>query len=347
MRTTEKILLFIAICVALAGSFTPQRAWAKDEIVAIVNDKVITQSDLEKFLGPVYAQYQQMYKGEELRTKLNDARQKGVERIVEEQLIQQEMDKTIAKSTSEDSKMSDKEKQYYKKVADHLTKIKSAEIEEIINEVKTRFDSNEEFEKALKDQNVTIADLKEKYRKQLMLKRFVDMEVTSRVNVPPQEVNEYYATHAKEIMFPEGVKIRHIFIAITKERDRRASKLLAQTVYEKLKKHEDFAALATQYSNAPNAQDGGEMGVIYKGQFGKEFDKEIFSLKAGELSDIVADGTGYHIFLLEERVAPRMPDIKEVYAKIRNDLFQKKIAAQYEEWISDLKKNAYVWVKEN
>jgi peptidyl-prolyl cis-trans isomerase SurA len=333
------VILFVAVCSCA-------QAQASDEIAAIVNEKIITQSDLEKYLTPIYAQYQQMYKGEELREKLNDAREKGLQRLIEETLMQQEIDKIVAKANSDDSKMSSKEKEYWKKMADRITKIENTEIEEVMSEVRNRFSSQEEFEKALAAQNMTVAGLREKYKKQLMLKRLVDMQVTSRANISPQEVEEYYKTHKEELMLPDGVQLRHIFIGITQTRDARAAKLLADTIEEKLKKGESFVSLAKEYSDAPNAEDGGEMGVIYKGQFGNDFDKVIFALKEGDVSEAVGDKMGYHIFYLEKKVPSHLPTLEEVYSKIRGQLFQQKAGELYQKWIDELKKNSYVWVKE-
>ena len=137
-------LLFYLTCgvCKVYGEAIEEKGEVVDKIVAVVGTDLITQSDLERVLFPVYGEYRQRYEGEELIRKMDEARREILNQMVEEKLI-------INAANDSDIEVSDQE------------------VDEKIEEVKQRFNSDEEFIEAMNRQNLTLRGLKKNYREEI------------------------------------------------------------------------------------------------------------------------------------------------------------------------------------
>jgi len=312
-------LLSLLRCGSLSASVV-------NEVVAVVNDEVITQNEVDIALIPVYAQLKSTRTAEEMKTpevfdKLNEARETILEELIENKLVVQEARKANAK-------------------------VDEYEVEDMLNDIKRKFASNEEFEEVIKSQGITIESLKQKYTEQIMARKIMGREVRSKVFVSPSEVTAYYNGHIDEFQTPEEVRVSNILIRedLTKGVFSE-SRGLADRIYGMLKKGDDFAVLAKKYSQGPNAANGGDMGFVKRGQLMRQIDVELFKLNPGEITPVIHTDLGYHIFKVGERKPVRIKMFDEVKEEIRSTLFAKKAAEKYKEWIEKLKKNAYIEVK--
>jgi len=113
----------------------------------------------------------------------------------------------------------------------------------------------------------------------------------------------------------------------------------------KMAEGEDFTKLAREYSQDPSAVDGGDMGYINKGQMMKKIDEVIFSLQPGEISETIETPVGYHVFKIVEVKEAGAESFDEARMQIENYLFQEKAKERFDEWMTNLKENAYISVK--
>lgn len=133
--------------------------------------------------------------------------------------------------------------------------------------------------------------------------------LTQSVTPPSDsEILEFYNQNSSEFRIPEQVSIRQILV-----RDRET----AETVVAKLRAGGDFAKLSVEHSTAPNADRGGEIGFVARGQLPKIFEDVIFRLEPGQFSPIVEADANFHIFLVEEHAPTRTIPIEEVRSAIR------------------------------
>lgn len=320
LRFLKIFIVFFIYFVLL--SYSGVKAEIINSIIAVVNNEAITQSELNEILIPIYAQYQSTYTDEELLQKLQEAHDNILYQLIGDKLILQEAKKQEIKVSEE-------------------------EIEERLKQVKSQFPNNDEFKKILKSQNLTISDLEEKYKEQIMIKNIINKEVRSKIKVTPTEVNKYYEGHLGEFEIPAQVRVQTILIRKSDKQPKGESEpqSIIKKVYNKLKQNADFSKLAREYSQDPSAIDDGDMGYIKKNQMMEKIDEVLFSLEVGETSDVIETKIGYHIFKVTDKKEPSTKSFEEARVNIEDILFQKKAKIRYDQWIANLKENAYISIK--
>jgi len=312
--------IFIIISIAFVMSAALSQAETINKFVAIVNDEVITQQDIDQLLAVLYAQYSQEYKGDELLQKMEQVKKDILNQVIEDKLV-------------------------LSRAKELNIKVTESEISERLDYIKNGFSSEEEFYKTLETQGITIANLKDRYRDQVMMKKLVDYEVKSKISVLPSEISDYYEKHKDQFKEGDKCRVKNILIKAKDEVSFELAKVEIEDVFNKLKEGGNFDDLAMQYSQGPNAEKGGDMGYIEQGQMLEALDKAIFKLKPGEFSEPVKSEIGYHIFKVEDIKYGRLSSLEDVNKDIQMVLFQDKFKAQVNEWLSDLKKKAYICIK--
>ncbi|MDO8603762.1 MAG: peptidylprolyl isomerase [Candidatus Omnitrophota bacterium] len=308
----------ISIVFFMLGTLT--QAATINKFVAIVNDEVVTQQDVDQLLSVLYAQYSQEYKGDELLQKMEGVKKDILNQIIEDKLV-------------------------LSKAKELGIKVTESEINERLDYIKKGFSSEQEFYKTLETQGVTMANLKDRYRDQIMMKKLVDYEVKSKISVLPSEVSEYYEKHKDEFREADKYRVKNILVKAKDDVGFELAKVEIDNVYAKLKEGENFDDLARQYSKGPNAENGGDMGYIEKGQMLEVLDKVIFKLKPGEFSEPVKSEIGYHIFKAEDIKYGKQASLEEMQKDIQMVVFQYKFKAMVSEWLSGLKEKAYISIK--
>lgn len=314
----NKIILIFTVLICC---FNLKFALAEvaNKILAVVNDEIITQQELSDVLGPINMQLQTMYKDKELEEKLSLAKKDMLNQLIDDKILLQEA-KKVNIAVDDD------------------------EVQVKMEELKNRFPSPGEFTFALEQQGITLKKLESLYREQLMIRELVNRQVRSRVVIDPQQVTGYYQKHPDDFREQEAIRVSNILIR-TKDVNEETAHGEAETVLNSLKQGGDFAQLAQEYSQGPNAKEGGEMGFISRGQLLKEIDEVIFKLNAGDISDLIKTNLGYHIFRVEEKRPGRVKPLEEVRTEISEVLHRQQFEQRFNEWMGKLKKHAYITIK--
>ena len=200
---------------------------------------------------------------------------------------------------------------FYQQAQKEKVKISDDEINLEIDKIKDNFSSPEEFNEALKANNITLVRLKEDLKRQLMINSILE-GTRNQVSISDEELLEYYNENKESFLEPEQVHARHILV----ETEEEANNLLLQ-LKEGLT---DFAELAKEKSIGPSAPSGGDLGFFAKGQMVKEFEDAAFSLEPGEISGVVQTQFGYHIIKCEEKKEEYSPTFEEAKERISNTL---------------------------
>jgi len=292
-----------------------------NKVVAVVNEEVITQKDIDQLLSVLYAQYVHVYKDDELLDKMEEVKRGILGRVIEDKLI-------------------------LSRAKELNVRVTEGEINEKLEQVKSGFESEDEFYMTLETQGITIEDLKNRYKDQIMMKKIVDFEIQSKVNVLPSEMRKYYEGHREDFKLDERYKVRHILIRAEDEVSLELVELEMRDIYNRLAAGADFSELAKRYSEGPNKDTGGDVGYIRRGDMLEELDEVIFKLRLGEYSNPIKTGLGYHILKVEDIVNAGYVSLEDVQPDIKRMLFQEKIKKKLEEWLALLKKDAYISIKE-
>ena len=149
----------------------------------------------------------------------------------------------------------------------------------------------------------------------------VDLQaIRNRTQVSAEDIQRYYDDNKQQYSTPEQVRASHILLK-TEGKDDAAVKKQAEEVLAKVKGGADFAELAKKYSEDDASKvKGGDLDFFGKGQMVPEFDKAVFSMKPGEVSDLVKTQYGYHIIKLVEKKEATTKTLDEVRAQIEDQI---------------------------
>ncbi len=305
-----KVLFFLffipAIC-SLPGflnlKVTLAVAYAQDAVVAVVNNEIITQKDLNDFFNFMRMQYSRDYSGKALESKLQNMKLDLLERLIEDRLILQE-----AKS---------------EKVAIDLNRLKAK-----VADIKKRYPSDKALEQDLAKQGLVPADLENKIREQFLMFNIVDAKVRSKIVIGPDEITNFYNQHKREFLKPET---RELDVFALDEEN------LAKTLVYNLrlgKKPEELAGVYPFRLSKMNASVGDDLR--------KEIQDVVFKLGTLEISNPVKIDDKYYIFRLDNILGSQQLSLAEAQSKIHAYLFEIKMQEGLTRWLDELRKHAYI-----
>ncbi|MBU5611982.1 peptidylprolyl isomerase [Geomonas azotofigens] len=318
------VKIIIACCMLSLFAAAPTFAAAKplSGIAAIVNDEVITSTDLDK-------EYSQMQKEAEKlpAAERNVQRSAALNRLVDRKLVEQKIRELDIKVTDEDVRLA-------------------------IEDVKKQNNlSQEALEKALASQGLTFPQYKVQLKEQLERMRLMSQEVRSKIQVGEREMREYYEAHRADYGGgSETFHARHIFFKLdSKASAEEAAKTtkLAEEVLAKARGGEDFVELAKKYSQDPAAaKDGGDLGTFKRSDMLAEIGNSVAAMKPGEVSSLVASPAGLHIIKLEQKSQEKGRPFEEVKDSIEEQLYKKKSDDRFNQWVKDLRSAASIDIKQ-
>ncbi|MFH1655902.1 MAG: SurA N-terminal domain-containing protein [Candidatus Omnitrophota bacterium] len=306
-------LLKIIIFILIGLCFNPNFVYTlEDKLVAIVNDEIITESDVKDFLNTIYLQLSSQYEGEKLKEEMAKIEDEVVDRLIEDKLIVQRGKELGAE-------------------------IKNSAIETRYQSIKEQFPSDEEFDLYLKMKGLTPADLRAKISEQILMREIVEYEVQSKVFVHPQEVTDYYNAHLEEFTDVEKLDLDSIFIR--KENSDQEAFEKVQKILKLLNENAEFSDLRERFSDAP------PLGIVRKGALNEEIEKVVFALKIKEVSAPIETNIGFYLVKLKDRVINKNIPLEEIKDQISQFLQELKFQEKFIEWIDKLKNEAYILIK--
>jgi peptidyl-prolyl cis-trans isomerase C len=206
---------------------------------------------------------------------------------------------------------------------------------------KANFETDAEFEEALKKSKKTVASYREEIKRGLALDRFIQKKFTDHTLVTDSEAKQYYDSNPDYFQQPDQVRVSHIMVGFSSDADQSqkdGAREKIEQVMERLKAGEDFAVVAAEVSeNTNNKDNGGDLGYLSKGQLPQSFEDAAFALQKDELSDIVETDAAYHIIKLTDRKNARTVSFEEAKGDIVDGLKTSKVNSVVENYIKELK----------
>ncbi len=295
-----------------------------ERIVALVNDEVITLSELEEAGSRFFEEVKKSSVPAEREAKLSKAREEVLGQLIENKLLDQEI-----KS---------------KKI-----EVPDRDVDGAIKEIMehNRLTEND-LKKSLAKNGVTYSLYRQHIRENIGKMRLINREIKSKIVIKEEDIRKAYKENSKEYMEPLEVKVQQIFFPIPQfagEEEIQALRKEAEAIVEKSRKGEDFTELARNYSKGVEASGGGVLGFFKPKELRPELDEVVFKLKPGEISDPVRSVDGFHILRVMERKGGEPRPFVEVQNKIRDEMMQAEAERQFQEWMKALKAKAYIEIK--
>lgn len=286
MKTSRTVLAMALSLAALAGlaGRAPGEPQTIDKIAAVVNNEVILKSELDEQLATLAASRQLDTSDS---SQVAEARRQILDQMIEEHLI---VDYATEKKIE---------------VTDEMIK---PQVDQALEEARSRVGSPAEFEKELARQGLTLDELRTRYtqeiRKQAMAQRIVDREIRSKVKITDADVDTFYRNNqAKLPLKPTAYQLAHILIVPKPEAARRAAaRDRAQRALQRLEAGETWESVCKAMSEDPTtAAGGGDLGVANEGDFDPQFEAAVRQLEPGQRSGVVESSFGFHIIELIAR----------------------------------------------
>jgi len=287
--------------------------------VAEVNGVAISKKDFDKQMQHVQARLAQrgkLLKGAELETMKKNI----VDTLIDRELLYQ--------ASRKDG-----------------IKVSKKAIDEKIDGLKKRFGKAEDFSKILNKADITEAQLRVQLKQQMAVQKLVEKKISKGISISDKEARAFYDSKQEFFKQPEQVRASHILVKVdakAKEKDVKAARKKIEGIQERLKKGEDFAKLAKETSQCPSSAKGGDLGFFKRGQMVKPFEDAVFSMKTGQVSDIIRTRFGFHIIKATGKKPATTVAFAKVKDKIKGYLKQKKIQEGVKKLVVSLKKEAKI-----
>jgi peptidyl-prolyl cis-trans isomerase D len=199
--------------------------------------------------------------------------------------------------------------------------------------------SPESFMGQIHPNEIEIKDYFQKHQEEFRVPTFIQIQYLlfrpadfeNKVQVSPDEIKQYYDSRKETFKIPKQMRVRDILIKAGPQDtpdQLEAKKKKAEETLGKAKKTKDFSSLAKQYSEADNASKGGDLGWIQKGMLGEQIESLLLSMKAGDLSGVLAGKDGFYIFKIEEVKEEKQKSFEEVKEQILQTLKKEKAKAE-------------------
>ncbi len=301
--------LFMLLIILWAGACQAEEVI--DRIVAIVNEDIVTLSQMNKAVAPyrenVMTSQESSQRKAEMVAQLNS---QILGRMVEEQLILQEAKKM------------------------GIT-VESSDVDNAVENFKTEHHLDQEaLEKGLAQQGMTLEGYRKNIKNQILQSMVVGRAVRAKVVVTEEEIQAYYDSHPDQFKPVKKYRLKNIIIKDDKD---------LATVRKQLENKADFSQLAQKYSISSNAASGGELGMFDIASFSQDVRNVLEGVDKGEYTRPVNMGDAFQILYVEDIITGEQDAAKEeTEKKIHDILFKEHAEAQYNKWIESLKKNAHI-----
>ena len=210
----------------------------------------------------------------------------------------------------------------------------------IKNVMEENHSSKEAMTEALKKVGLTWDDYRERMRSELQRITLINREIRSRVNVTPEEVERAWKEDP-QYMQPEKLEIGHIYMPIGHDVSSDEARARAQVALDAARKN--FGKAAAEYSEGPNAKDGGVLGTFTKDEMAPSFQKAVSNLKPGGVSDVFEDDGAFHIVKLIRVVQPERVPFEKVKGDLEDKIYNENLEARFKRWVEeDLRKRHHI-----
>jgi len=318
----KRILYGLVFFLLLYGGVSSSQA-VVDRIVAIVNQEIITLSEVHKLTASLQGEIQTEDRLER-RGRIQEFFRKALDQLIDEKLIDQEAKKVGVKVTSK-------------------------EVEGAVEEVKRRnAATQEDLEKALARDGLTLENYKKQIEKGLQRIKFIQMAVKMESKAGEKEWRDFYQKNLNRYRGNESYRPAHILMIIPKNatpEEVLEIRRKCQKVLEKIKGGEDFGEMALLYSDDVSGKDRGDLGYLKKGELLPVIEKEALRLQVGEVGGIIQTDFGFHIIKLLDLKGRTPLPFEEVREKVLADYFQWETEKALQQFLTRLKEKAVIEIK--
>ena len=319
----KRLVILGFVILGLAGGLSTGEA-VVDRVVAVVNEEVITHSEVDRMIGPFLKEAVRAEDRLERKEQLNRIRRQALDTLIEEKLMDYEIKKVGMKVTPR-------------------------EVEAIIDDIKKQNKATQEdLERALAKEGTTFEQYKTQIEQRILRTKLVQWSVKVEPKAGEKQLRDFYEQNAERYRTPETFRPAHILFMIPKEAPPEKVQEVrkkCQEVLDRIRKGEDFGEMALLYSRDPSAKDRGDLGYFKKGELLPAFEKELNRLRVGEVGGIIRTEFGFHLITLLDRRGGTPRPFEEVKERVQQEYFQSEMDRAVKQFITSLKEKSVIDIR--
>jgi len=313
--------------LAAAKPANPEAGKTVEEIIARVNNEIITRSEYEKARESSQEDAKAECEGrctpEQLQTDIADRQKNTLRELIDQSLLVQR-GKDMGINVEAD-------------LIKQLDQIR----------ISNKLESMEALEKAVEGQGTNWEDFKNNIRNSILTKRVISSEVGSHINVPDEEIAKYYEAHKAEYVLPEQVALREIEVSTQGKKPEELPDLKkkAETALKRVQDGEDFGEIAKRLSDGTTKSQGGYLGQYKRGELSKELEDVVFKMKRNDLTGVMETKQGYLVLQVLEHYDEGEQPLSKVKNEIMDKLYGDRMQPAMREYLKTLREESYVIIK--
>jgi peptidyl-prolyl cis-trans isomerase SurA len=298
-----------------------------EEIIARVNNEIITRSEFEKARVSAEDDARQECQGkctpEQLKADIEDRQKNTLRDLIDQSLLVQR-GKDMGINVEPE-------------VIKRLDQIR----------IDNKFPDMDALENAVSKQGTNWEDFKNNIRNGILTQRVIGQEVGSHIVVGHDEIEKFYKEHQQEFVRPEQVAVAEILVSTEGKSEAELADLKkkAETARKRVQDGEDFSEIAKRFSDGSTAKQGGFLGVYKRGELSKELEDIVFKMKKKELTDVLDTKQGYLVLQVLERYEQGQQPLNKVENEINEHLYSQKMEPALREYLKTLREQSYVVIK--
>lgn len=324
----RSVRFFVSVLSLLFFSPISSFAEVVDRVVAVVNQEIITLSELEEELSTLPPSLLQS-SGDRINLDgLDEIREKTLDNLIDLRLIEQ------------------KAKQFNISVSEQ-------EIDKAFDDKRQRMGLEPtEFKTQLLASGLTEEVYRKKLRANILQQKVISIDVRSKIVITDEMIQDYYdqeyTTAVGEDSFyllQMGFTWENSDQPETLKKNKTTARQLAERILKLAREGQNFGELARKFSDLPSASDGGDIGVFALDEMAPAMKTAVQDLQPGEISNIIETSSGFQFFKLapmSEGETVQTVALESVEDEIRRTIGEQKMKESFSEWVRNLKDQAYI-----
>lgn len=319
-KQTQRFHFSFFLFTLLFSTATAAHAALLDKVVAVVNDDIITMSELDQEAEQYVERVRAAVPEDQLDDALAAMRSDVLNNIIENKLIQQK-----AKSRGLSISADEFNAAYKNLIAENgVTK--------------------EQFIKQLEQAGMSAAFHRKMFKNQMLQSKLISYEIRSKIIITEEMIQKYYDNEYVESVSDGGYYLLQMGFAWEDGKKAEALKQ-AERVHKLAASGKDFKELARKFSDLPSAKDGGDVGVFKAEEMPEIMRVVIVNLPDNSVSEIIETPSGFQFFKVlssqKGGVLTKVP-YESVKEEIREKLYNKQFKTNYDKWVNELRDQAYI-----
>jgi peptidyl-prolyl cis-trans isomerase SurA len=328
-RVLRPALIVLACAAALT---TLARAEIIEQVLVKVNGEIFTKTDLE---ARQVARLREQGQRIDLKTNAGNAQlQKLLDQVTPQIMVDAVNEILVVQRGKElGYKLSDEQ---FKSVVENIRK-------------ENKLDTDEQFQAALKQENVSMADLRKNVERNMIFSRVQQNEVMSKIAMTDEEARAYYDAHLQEFTTPPSVTLREILVSVPTDSKGAnvAADEMAKARAEAIRMRAvadgaNFEQLARDSSDAPSHTTGGLVGPINVDDLSADFRTIITAMKVGDVTNVLRTPRGYQILKLDASTPGVTQPFEQAKDRISDRVFTDKRRQEFDKYLEKLRNEAII-----